>query len=80
MREMCIGADGKLTKNALIILSYLRFECNGDGRYGPPVAAATGAIDPLAMARAAGRREIFDIIVRMLSVDLRERYNLEFEQ
>lgn len=77
LRAMCIGPDGQLTKNARLILAYLRKECNGDGRYGPPVSQITGTIDPLAMARAAGRREIFDLLTRMLSVTLEERHNLE---
>ncbi len=77
LRAMCIGPDGKLTKNAQLILAYLRRECNGDGRYGPPVSPVTGTIDPLAMARVAGRREIFDLLARVLSVTLEERHNLE---
>lgn len=77
LRQMCLDGNGNLTKNARLIVAYLRKECNGDGRYGPPVSPLNGMIDPLAMARAIGRREIFDLLTRMLSVTLEERHNLE---
>jgi hypothetical protein len=77
LRAMCHDANGKLHPNAKLIMAYLRSQCNGDGRSGVPVNPITGQIDPLAMARAVGRREIFDLLARMLVLTLEDRHNLE---
>lgn len=77
LRQMCYGPDGGLTKNARLIAAYLRKECNGDGRDGPPLARETGAIDPVAMGVQIGRRQVFDILARMLSLDLGTIHNLK---
>lgn len=77
LRRMCCAANGKLSKDAIVVLAMLKNYCNGVGAYPPPRAAATGAIDPLAMAQVAGRREVFDLLTNMLSVTLEERHNLE---
>jgi hypothetical protein len=36
-----------------------------------------GAIDPMALAMADGRRQVFDLLARMLAVTLEDRHNLE---
>jgi len=77
LRQMCYGPDGGLTKNARCIASYLRRECNGDGREGPPLVRETGAIDPVAMGVQIGRRQVFDILAKMLSLDLGAIHNLK---
>lgn len=77
LRAMCLGSDGKLHANAKTVFVYLRKECNGDGRYDLSVNKITGQTDPLAMARAAGRRDIFDLLARMLAVTLEDRHNFE---
>jgi hypothetical protein len=79
LRSMCCGADGKLHKNARVVLAHLRDFCGADGR-PPPVTIrpeGKGAIDPLALAMAEGRRQVFDHIARMLAVTLEDRHNLE---
>lgn len=77
LRQMCYGPDGGLTKNARLIAAYLRKECNGDGRDGPPLVRETGQIDPIATGVQIGRRQIFDIMARMLSLDLGTIHNLK---
>jgi hypothetical protein len=77
LRQMCYGPDGGLTKNARLIAAYLRKECNGDGREGPPLVRETGQIDPVAMGVQLGRRQVFDILARMLNLDLETIHNLK---
>jgi hypothetical protein len=78
LRRICLGKDGKLTKEARVIGTYLMRYCNGDGAMSSALRApGTGAVDPLAMAQVVGRREVFDLLVRMLHVTLEERHNLK---
>lgn len=77
LRQMCYGPDGGLTRNARLISAYLRAECNGDGRDGPPLVRETGAIDPVALGVQIGRRQIFDLLARMLHLKLEDRHNLK---
>jgi hypothetical protein len=77
LRQMCYGPNGGLTKNARLIAAYLRKECNGDGREGPPLVRETGQIDPVAMGVQLGRRQVFDILARMLNLDLETIHNLK---
>jgi hypothetical protein len=77
LRQLCLGGDGKLTKNAAAVLVQLRRFCNGDGVNSFPLSQETGTIDPYAMVRMAGRREVFDLLVKMLAVTLEARHNLD---
>lgn len=77
LQRMCIGPDGKLTRDARIIVAYLNRQCNGDGTNSFPVSQVTGQIDHVAMARMAGRREVYDMLVRAMSLKLTERHNPE---
>jgi hypothetical protein len=76
---MCFGPDGRLTKNAAVVAAYLQRQCNGSGRDALPRALGTGAVDPLAAAYQAGRRSVFDMLARMLHVDIHDRVKLEEE-
>lgn len=76
LRQMCYGPDGGLTKNARLIAAYLRRECNGDGRDGPPHAVGTGHVDPIELGVQIGRRQVFDLLARMLHLSLEDRHNL----
>jgi hypothetical protein len=79
IRAMCCGPDGKLHKNAVVVLAHLRDFCGADGR-PPPITIrpeGTGAIDPMALAMAEGRRQVFDHIAKMLAVTLEDRHNLQ---
>lgn len=84
IRQMCFDSNGNLTKNARFIAAHLQRFCaavvSDDGASVFPRVPQTGAIDPLAMARAAGRREVFDHLARMLSVNLKDRHNLQDDQ
>lgn len=76
LRRMCRGPDGRLTQDARLITAYLRKACL------PPTGIfhldpVRGGIDPLAMARAAGRREVFDLLATMLDLTIDERHNPE---
>jgi hypothetical protein len=79
MQQMCLGPDGKLTPNARLVLIKLRRFCHAKGgelmfpKSGVP---GQGQIDPLAMARVGGRREVFDYLLHLLSMNLEERQNL----
>lgn len=79
LRAMCCGPDGKLHANAKLILAHLRDFCGADGR--PPQIAVRpegkGPIDPMALAMVEGRRQVFDLLARMLAVTLEDRHNLE---
>lgn len=77
LRAMCCDDRGRMTKNAQVILVYLRDFCSADGRGNQFPRDATGAIDPIGMARSAGRREVYDLLVRVLNVKLEDRHNLE---
>lgn len=79
LRAMCCGPDGKLHSNARVVLAHLRDFCGADGR--PPQITirpeGKGALDPLALAMAEGRRQVFDLLARTLAVTLEDRHNLE---
>lgn len=76
LQQMCLGGDGKLHPNARLIAAYLYRYCGvGDERMKFP-RDATGAVDAIAMARNAGRREVFDRLVQMLNVSLEDYHNL----
>ena len=78
IRRMCFGADGKMNRDARVLLAYLNKFCNGDGQMNSAVRVpSTGAVDALAMAQVIGRREVFDLLMRMLHVTLEERHNLK---
>ena len=77
IRQMCVGPNGQLTKNAMVVLAQLRRFCNGDGTNSFPMSQASGMVDPHAISRMAGRREVFDLIVKMMAITLEARHNLE---
>lgn len=75
IRAICYGPDGGLSKNARLIAAYLSRECNGKGQFSPPMTNA-GGYDPIAIGIAIGRRQVFDLLARMLNIDLKERSEL----
>lgn len=77
MQQMCLGPEGKLTPNAKLVLIKLRRFCGArGGELMFPKSTASGQIDPIAMARMGGRREVFDYLLHLLSMSLEERQNL----
>ena len=76
MQQICM-VDGKLTPNAKLVLLKLRRFCGArGGELMFPKSTASGQIDPIAMARMGGRREVFDYLLHLLSMSLEERQNL----
>lgn len=78
LRAMCYGPDGALTKNARLIVAYLQRECNGAGQCPPP-KRADNAIDPVTLGIQLGKRQVFDMLAKMLALNLSERLNLRDE-
>lgn len=80
LRRLCLDERGKLTPDAKRVWVMLRNACGGNAKLGAMVPRTrNGAIDPLAMAQMLGRREILDMLERMLLLDLQNRHNLEKE-
>jgi hypothetical protein len=62
--RLFFGPDGKLKPDAELILADLRRYARRSGIIG--YRTTSGAVDPLAMANANGRREMYDRIMRFL--------------
>lgn len=73
-RDALLGSDGKLTPQAEIILKDLARFCRA--HQSTAMRSPTGAIDPLASARADGRREVWLRIIEHLALDDRFLVNL----
>jgi hypothetical protein len=77
MQQMCLNGEGQLTPNAKLIMIKLRRFCGAKcGELMFPRSGDRGPIDPLAMARVAGRREVFDYLSHLLGMNLEQRQNL----
>lgn len=76
MQQTALGPDGNLTPNARLVLIKLRRFCHARGGELMFPRDKNGATDPLAMARVAGRREVFDYLLHLLSMNLEQRQNL----
>lgn len=70
-RSMFRDEDGQLTQAGKVALSDLRKFCHVD-RPTIKVSPKSGQIDPLAMAIAEGRREVFLRIAELLKLDDRD--------
>lgn len=70
IQRMVIGGDGKLTRDARLVMADLRRFCHAGGNDGEMFGArgATGYC-PIHLARAAGRREVFDRLVKLMNLD-----------
>lgn len=64
LRGFTKAPDGAASSDFRCAMHYLTGFCGARGNVAFPTDG-TGAIDPLAMARMAGRREVFDEIVRL---------------
>lgn len=74
-RLTLIGADGKLHRNAEIVLADLRRFCRVTASTAV-VSPVSRTIDPLAMAMAEGRREVWNRIMAHLYVDEKAVFEL----
>lgn len=80
LRALCAGPDGaKLNPNARIVAAYLAKFCDARGEAAFPRTDAN-AIDPIAMARMAGRREVFELLTRVLNLTIEDRVRLIHSQ
>jgi hypothetical protein len=70
-RSMCRGEDGALNAAALTALADLSRFCYAD-RSTIKVSPVSQRVDPMAMAVAEGRREVWLRIVEMLKLDDRD--------
>jgi hypothetical protein len=76
IRRLLLDQNGKLNPGARALAAELKKLCGGkltqyDGR---------GAIDPIATAAAAQRREVWDHFVRLLHLEPFEAVNLREEE
>lgn len=62
------GDDGALHGDARVVLADLKRFCYAD-RSTMKISPATGASDPIAMAFAEGRREVFLRISQFINID-----------
>ena len=77
-RRMFLRDDGTLNNDAEVILTDLRKFCRATGSTAM-VSPVSGQIDPLAMAMAEGRREVFNRINEMLHLNDNVIHNLREE-
>ncbi len=76
---MCLGPNGKLHPNAEIILAELRKFCHARRPEDVMNAAVSpsGVVDPIALGKATGRREVYDMLVQLLALDLETAVTLK---
>ena len=70
-----IGENEALKPDAELVLRDLRAFCRAHGIIG--YRTASGAVDPIAMANANGRREVYDRIMRYLHLPERTETQLD---
>ena len=78
-REVFRSEDGELKKSGIEVLADLQRFCH-DNRPTVKVSKATGMVDPIAMAIAEGRREVFLRIKEHLKLDDRDLQRLIKQQ
>lgn len=74
-RRLFLGDSGKPSPNSSIVLKDLKSFCRSSSIIG--YRTATGALDPIAMANANGRREVYDRIMRQLYLKDEAQVQLE---
>lgn len=79
LRRLTLDGKGNLTREARMIVADMRAFCQADGRPVIKYSPTTGAIDPVATAVAAARREVYDRYRRMLNLDEYVDINLRDE-
>lgn len=77
-RRMFLSDDGSLNQDAQVVMTELRRFCRATTSTAM-VSPRTGEIDPIAMAIAEGRREVFNRINEYLHLDDRTIQNLREE-
>lgn len=76
--------NGKLTKDAEIVISFLRDECGAKGELGksgmPYLYDKNNSFDVNASAFLLGKRRVFDLIIKYLSLDETKVFRLLSEE
>ena len=75
-RRSFLNADGNLHRDSELVLADLRRFCRATASTAL-VSPVTKAVDPIAMAMAEGRREVWLRIMAHLHVDERTVFNLQ---
>jgi hypothetical protein len=75
-RRTFMDADGKLGRDAEVVLADLRRFCRATGST-VVVSPVTKQIDPIAMAMAEGRREVWNRMMAHLYVDEKQVFTLQ---
>ena len=75
-RRVFFDAEGNISSNAEIVLADLKKFCRGTSST-VMVSPVSKSIDPLAMAMAEGRREVWLRIMVHLHIDEKQVFNLE---
>jgi hypothetical protein len=75
-RSVFLDADGNVNRNAEIVLADLRKFCRATSTT-VMVSPVSKSIDPLAMAMAEGRREVWLRLIAHLHIDEKQVFNLE---
>lgn len=75
-RRCFLDADGNLTPDAILVLDDLRRFCRATGST-VVVSPVSKTIDPLAMAMAEGRREVWNRIQAHLYVNEKQVFELQ---
>jgi hypothetical protein len=75
-RRTFLDADGKLGRDAEIVLADLRRFCRVTASTAV-VSPVSKTIDPIAMGMAEGRREVWNRIMAHLYVDEKQVFNLD---
>lgn len=69
IRRLCLDARGALNPDAKVLIADLRRFCRADGQPTLAYSPATGQLDPVATVAIAARREVYDRLMRYLTVD-----------
>jgi len=77
-RRVFLADTGELNQDALVIMADLAKFCRARGSTAM-VSPVTGSIDPIAMAMAEGRREVFNRINEYLHINDQILQNLREE-
>lgn len=79
LRDALTDKDGVLTPDGRVLLRHFAAFCH----YAPDTPDVTlfrtddaGRVDPFELARRAGRREVYEELVRVLNLQLRDTHNL----
>lgn len=75
-RRVFFDADGNISSNAEIVLADLRKFCRANSTT-VMVSPISKQIDPIAMAMAEGRREVWLRIMAHLLIDEKQVFNLQ---